>query len=194
MDKKKINTEEEKENNGPLDVSDCVNGALEECMRERDEYLNGWKRAKADFINYKKGESERFSVIAKFSSESLISELILILDSFDLAISVLENDKAAHKGVSLIKFQLEDVLRKYGLEKIYVMPGAKFDPREQEAIGEIFSKYEKGLIAEEVESGYKLHGKILRPSKVKISTHTTAGLDGSGREDSAERESRKEGG
>lgn len=142
---------------------------LEKCMRERDEYLDGWKRAKADFINYKKEESERIAGIVKFSNEALVSELIMILDSLDLAISVLKDDKAAYKGISLIKFQLEDVLKKYGLEKIRIAPGAKFDPGRQEAISEIFSEYDAGLIAEEIESGYVLHGRVLRPSKVNIS-------------------------
>lgn len=146
-----------------------IDSILEKCMRERDEYLDGWKRAKADFINYKKEESERLVTVARFSNESLVSELISVLDSFDLGISVLENNKAAQKGMSLIKLQLGDVLKKYGLRKISVVLGEAFDPKEQEAIGEVFSEYDPGSITEEIESGYILHGKILRPAKVKIS-------------------------
>jgi len=57
---------------------------LKECEKERDEHLLGWKRARADFINYKKEEAEQFENHIRRGKESLIQELILILDSFDL--------------------------------------------------------------------------------------------------------------
>jgi len=100
--------------------------AFQECEKEREEYLNGWKRAKADFINYKKEEAERFGEFARLSNEGLISELTTVLDSFELGLAVVDSSSPAHKGMLLIRNQLEDLLRKYGLEKITVKPASSY--------------------------------------------------------------------
>ncbi len=71
---------------------------LRKCKKEREEYLDGWKRTKADFINYKKEEVKRFREFAKLSNEALVLELITVLDSFNLGLAVLE-DKPAQKGM-----------------------------------------------------------------------------------------------
>lgn len=138
------------------------------CQKERDEYLDGWKRAKADLINYKKEESKRFMEMAKFASEDLIGEILGILDSFDLGLTALEKDGKAEKGLYLIRTQLEDVLRKRGLERIAVSVGQPFDPATHEAVAEIESDKPSGAIIEEIERGYLLNGKIIRPVRVKI--------------------------
>lgn len=141
---------------------------LDACEKEKGEYLDGWKRAKADFVNYKKDEAERVATLAKFANESLLQELVLILDSFALGLSVLEGDKAAEKGMNLVKLQLEDVLRKYGLERIKISPGDAFDPATQEAVGEVPSASPPGSVAEIAEDGYALNGKVVRPAKVRV--------------------------
>ena len=146
-----------------------LNKRIETVEKERQEYLDGWRRAKADFINYKKEEAERFTSIAKFANESLLLELILILDSFTLGLSVLKNDKDAEKGMGLVKLQLEEVLKRHGLEKITISLGKQFDPTTQEAVGEVVSGSPPGTVAEVAEDGYTLNGKVLRAAKVKLS-------------------------
>ena len=139
---------------------------LKKCEVEKDEYLNGWKRAKADFINYQKDEAKRFEEAIKFANWDLVRDLITVLDSFDLAIVVL--GKEVEKGIYLIRNQLEDVLRKRGLEKIMIPVGQKFDPTLHEAISEVESDQPAGTIVEEVERGYSLNGRVIRPARVKI--------------------------
>jgi molecular chaperone GrpE len=146
---------------------------LKKCEEERDEYLNGWKRAKADFINYKKEEAERFREFAKISNEALISELLVVLDSFNLGLTVLEKGNPAEKGMRLIKSQLEDTLKKYGLERIAAKPGDEFDPNRHEGLGEVESNEKSGSIAEVVEVGYTLNGRVIRPAKVQVSKGQT---------------------
>jgi molecular chaperone GrpE len=146
----------------------CEETELDVCKKKCEEYLEGWKRAKADFINYKKEEIGRVSELMKFSNESILSDLITVLDSFHLGIS-LGNDETAKKGMELIKTQMEDVLKRYGLEKISVARGSPFDPKMHEAVDEIESEYPEGMIAEELEKGYTLSGKVIRPIKVKLS-------------------------
>lgn len=141
---------------------------LAKCQKERDEYLDGWKRAKADLINYKKDEAKRFETIAKFANESLIRDLIIVLDSFDLALSALEKEGKAEKGVYLIRAQMEDILKQNGLERVIVSVGQPFDPALQEAIAEIESDKPSGTVVEEVERGYLLRGKLMRPARVKV--------------------------
>lgn len=143
---------------------------LSKCQKERDEYLDGWKRAKADLINYKKDEAKRFQAVAKFANESLIRELVNVLDSFDLALVSLgaEADQKKEKGLYLIRQQLEDILKQGGLERVVVSVGQLFDPALQEAIAQVESDKPSGTIIEEVERGYFLNGKLIRPARVKI--------------------------
>jgi molecular chaperone GrpE len=143
---------------------------LTKCQKERDEYLDGWKRAKADLINYKKDETKRFEKVVMFSNESLVRELINVLDSFDLALVALEaeDDSKKEKGLYLIRQQLEDLLKRVGLERIIISIGQPFDPGLQEAIASIESDKPAGTVIEEVEKGYLLNGKLIRPARVKV--------------------------
>ena len=137
--------------------------------KERDEYLDGWQRAKAEFINYKKDEVKRFETLAKFANESIIRDLINILDSFDLAIPTLESKGKVEKGIYLIRAQLEDALKNYGLERVIVSVGNSFDPAMQEAVAVVESDKPSGTVVEEIERGYMLNGKLIRPARVKVS-------------------------
>lgn len=161
---------EEKKEENIINQKDETENETIKCQKERDEYLDGWKRAKAELINYKKDEAKRFEEIVKFSREGLITELISVLDSFDLALVSLEADAdhKTQKGLYLIRTQLEDVLRKNGLERMIVSIGQPFDPRLQEAIVSVESDKPAGTVIEEVERGYLLYGKIIRPARVKV--------------------------
>lgn len=157
--------EDRKEEEKIQEVS--LDDELIKCQKERDEYLDGWKRAKADLINYKKDEIKRFEAVMKMANESLIKELIGVLDSFSLALNNLEKEGKAEKGIYLIKTQLEDILKKSGLEKISVSAGDIFNPAFCEAIAAIDSDKPSGTIIEEIEKGYSLNGKLIRPARVK---------------------------
>ena len=141
----------------------------ERLRKERDEYLDGWKRAKADFSNYKKEEIRRLEQIVQFAAEDIIFDLITVLDSFELALATMDKDDPREKGIYLIKSKLEEILKRRGLKKIEVNPGDKFDPAIHEAVAMVEEKGGKpGTVAEELETGYKLHDKLIRASKVKV--------------------------
>lgn len=141
---------------------------LEKLKKQCEEYLNGWKRAKADLINYQKDEAKRFEEMMQYATGAMVRDLIPVLDSFELGISALEKNGPVDKGVYIIKTQLEEVLKRKGLEKIKVSPGDPFDPMKHESIGEIEGKVASGQVAEEIESGYLLNGKVVRPARVKL--------------------------
>lgn len=143
---------------------------VSDCEKQHDEYLDGWKRAKADLINYKKDESRRFEAIVKFANEAIVKDLITVLDSFDLALVTFssEEDSKTQKGLYLIRRQLEDILKLSGLERVIISVGQPFDPSLQEAVAEVESDKASGTVVEEVEKGYTLHGKLIRPARVKV--------------------------
>lgn len=141
---------------------------LQNCEAERKEYLEGWQRAKADFVNYKNAEGKRMEDMARFVIAGLIQDTLPVLDSFDLALS--HNLPAdVEKGVLLIKSQFEDILKKRGLDEVKVRPGEEFDPEKHEALGEMESEVTPGKIAEVVQRGYLFREKVLRPARVRIS-------------------------
>ena len=98
----------------------------------------------------------------------IVRDLITILDSFDLAIAALEKDGKAEKGLYLIRSQIEDTLKNYGLERLMVSAGQVFDPSVHDAVAVIESNEPSGTVIEEVERGYLLNGKLVRPARVKV--------------------------
>src|SRR5690348_17419356 len=102
------------EKNDEKNMQSDLEKKLTEVEAKRDEYLAGWQRAKADFINYKKEEMKHLEEIARYGSEDLIKDLISVLDNFDLGLRSLEKHGPVEKGVYLIRSQIEDILRKRG--------------------------------------------------------------------------------
>lgn len=142
---------------------------LEEVKEKRDEYLNGWKRTKADFENYKKKEQERLESFKKRSKEKLIRELITILDSFDLSVLSSNDEKVEKKGVELIRSQFQNILKNNGLSVIKTSIGNEFNPEIHEAVERVESDKPEGQIIEVIKTGYKVSEKVIRPSQVKVS-------------------------
>jgi len=149
-----------------------ADGKLAEAERQRDEYLAGWQRAKADFINYKKEELRHLEEVSRYGSVDLIKDLISVMDNFDLALRTLEKEGPVEKGIYLIRTQIEDLLKKRGLANIDIKEGDTFDPATAEALAEIPSDKPEGIVVEVIERGYRLYEKVLRPARVIVSKGT----------------------
>lgn len=162
------NIEDLKTDNADFSI-DELKKVLSETEKTRDEYLAGWQRAKADFINYKNDERKHFDEAIKYGIEGMLRDIIGIVDNFDIMIKTLEKSEKLEKGIYLIKSQIEDLLERRGISKILVKKGDKFDPSIMEAISEIESSESPGLVVDEIETGYKLNDKILRASRVIVS-------------------------
>jgi len=145
---------------------------LEECQKQKDEYLAGWQRARADFLNYKKEETQRFKEILKYASEDLILKILPILDNFEKAEKETPDEfrnNQYFKGLLQIKTQIQDFLKNQGVREIESLD-KKFDPNFQEVVEEVETKdKEPGTVIEEVQKGYLLEDKLLRVAKVRIS-------------------------
>jgi len=142
-----------------------IKDKLKFCEKERAEYLAGWQRAKADLINYKKEQEQKNSAFFKFANENLIIEILLVLDSFEQALKHTQRAKGKDEGILQLYNQLKNILKNQGLEEIETI-GKKFNPELHEAIEE--GKGKKGIIIKELQKGYSLNKKTIRPSKVKV--------------------------
>lgn len=173
---KESQKESQEESNKLLEIGE-LKEKIDLCERERDEYLNGWRRAKADLVNFKREELQRLEEVVKYGNEEIIKDMIGVLESFDLALRTALDEKS-RDGIERIRSQLWEILKRQGLEKIRVAPGEKFNPRFHEVLlQEELSKEpqqnknneKRPVILEELSCGYTLHGKVVKTAKVKIS-------------------------
>lgn len=146
---------------------------LKKAEQEKQEYLVGWQRAKADLINARKrDEADRLEFV-KYANERLVEGLIPVLESFDMAIGNKESwekvDKNWRVGVEYIYSQLKKVLNESGLEEVDPL-GKAFDVNRDEASEYVPVTEEKDnhKIIAVVQKGYTLNGRVLRPPKVKV--------------------------
>jgi len=153
---------------------------LEECEKLKNEYLAGWQRARADLLNYKKEELARVGELIKYADVGIILKILPILDNFDIA---LQNPALSKEGTGLggqaensriidgflqIKKQFQEFLKSQGVEEIKSIR-ERFDPNLHEVVEEIETKdKEPGIIVEEIQKGYTINGRLLRPAKVKV--------------------------
>jgi molecular chaperone GrpE len=157
--------ERKKKNAGSLEEQ------LEECKKQSEEYLNGWKRARADYLNYRNEETDRVGGMLNYAREEVISDILPVLDNFNLVIEKLPEDllkDANVSGILQLKVQLEFLLKSYGVEEVKAL-GEKFDVNVHEVVQEVEAEgKESGIVVEEVKKGYSLGGRLLRPAKVKV--------------------------
>ncbi len=143
---------------------------LKKCTEEKQEYLDGWQRAKADLVNAKKNFEEEKKDFAKFAKGDLISQIIPVLDSFDMAFKNTNGvPEQWLKGVEYIYNQMMSVLQENGVQQINPL-GEKFDLNKHTALEmvKVDDENQAGIILEVVQKGYELNGKILREAKVKV--------------------------
>jgi len=137
---------------------------LEKRLKEMEEYA---KRLKAEYENFKEEVAKEKQEIIKNASEYIVSKLIPILDDFERALKHRKNDETFVRGVEMIYKRLLNILENEGLSKIEV--GEKFDPFEHEAVEKIETEnVEEYTVLEKIEDGYKFHGRVIKPAKVKV--------------------------
>ena len=135
---------------------------------EKDEYLNKLKRLKADFVNYRNRAKKEKSQIEVKTKMEFINSLLPVIDNFERALKSVNEDTEFLSGVKMIRKQLMDVLKKEGLE-IIETEGQEFDPQFHEAVMQVESEeHESGFIVEEIQRGYLMDDKVVRPAMVKV--------------------------
>ena len=165
-------TAEEAKAEGAVDELAALRQQLAEAEAKAAEYLDGWRRARAEFANYKRRNDQEKQELIKVANAALIARLLPILDDFDRAFQTLPpglRNLTWIDGVFLIHRKLLAILENEGLTHIEA-EGQLFDPSIHEAVThEPSTEYEEGQVIGEVQKGYKLGERVLRPSLVRVS-------------------------
>jgi len=166
---------EEKNNNQDSQVEkeatiEELKKKIEELEKLKQEYLAGWQRARADFINYKKEEAERLEKFIDDMKIALFIKFLPILDNLDIIVKNIqkEDKNPVFESFLNLEKQIKNFFQKEGFETIETI-GNKFDPYLHEAIEMVeIEGEESGKVVDEIQKGYKFKGTVLRPSKVKV--------------------------
>lgn len=143
---------------------------LEALHAEKEEQFRAWQRTQADFVNYRRRiEQERVELL-KSAEAGLIHDLLPVLDDLERAIVSLPSDLRGLTwvdGILLIERKLAAMLEQHGLRPIEAM-GKEFDPNEHEAVLRDGEPGEATTVTGELQRGYRLHDRVLRPTLVKV--------------------------
>ena len=151
-----------------LEDVESLKRALDEERAKAEGYLANWQRAQADFINLKRRNEQEREEVIKFANATLISNLLPVIDDLERALDNVSEKLAGLTwvdGVRLIYRKLQAVLEGHGLTEIKAV-GEEFDPRLHEAV--LFGEGEEGKVIEELQKGYKLYDRVIRPTIVKV--------------------------
>lgn len=154
------------------DTAEVVESELDQARRAADEYLADLRRVAADFDNYRKRVARDAEMQSARAGESLVGELLPVLDNLERAIDASEHHEEAQvaEGVARVRQQLADILRRRGLEEIQAAPGEAFDPHVHEALSHQPSEHPEGAIAAVWQRGYRLGDRIVRAARVVVSS------------------------
>ena len=144
---------------------------LEQAEAKAEEYLDGWKRARAEFDNARKRlQRERQEAHGKATGD-VIAKLLPALDDLDRALENAPDEVSTnswYEGIELVQRKVMGILEGLNLEKIPAV-GEPFDPMVHEAITqEPSEEYESGLVARELQAGYRLGSRVVRPALVTV--------------------------
>ena len=145
---------------------------LAEARRHAEEYLSDLRRLAADFDNYRKRVARDAEMQSARAGESLVGELLPVLDNLERALDASEHHEEAKvaEGVQLVRQQLVGLLERRGLAEIEAEPGATFDPHVHEAISHQPSDHPEGAISAVWQRGYRLGDRVVRAARVVVSS------------------------
>lgn len=149
--------------------ADAQPDPLEELRREKDSLQDRLLRTAAEFDNYRKRVERERRDLADYIKADVLAEILPIVDNFERALQASSPEaESLRKGVELIHKQMLDFLRKRGVTPIQAL-GADFDPNfHQAVIHEESQSHREGEVIEELQRGYMLGDKLLRPAMVKV--------------------------
>ena len=172
------NEEEKAEEGQDTQEVDSLDKALEEEKAKAERYLSNWRRAEADFDNYKKRVEQERSENAKFANMTLILGLLPVIDDLDRAFSSVPASLAGLTwidGIRLIERKLQAILEARGLTEIKSV-GEQFDPACHEAVTQM--EGDEGKVIEELQKGYRVYDRVIRPALVVVGKGVEEGRKG----------------
>ena len=153
---------------------------LKVCKKEKEEYLLGWQKERAEFANYKKGEDSRKAMFSESMRERILTRFLTVLDSFNMAFANKEAwekvDENWRRGVEYIYGQMNTVFEEYGVKEVGVV-GEIFDPNIHQSI-ELVQTDKKELnhtVSNVIQKGYKLGDRVIRAARVNVYEYKESG-------------------
>lgn len=146
---------------------------LKQCKIEKEEYLTGWQKERAEFANYRKQEDDRKAIFSEAMRERILTRFLSVIDSFNMAFANQEAwekvDDSWRKGVESIYTQMNGIFEEYGVKAIGEV-GEIFDPNIHQSIDvvETDKKEMEHKIATVIQKGYKLGERVMRPARVNV--------------------------
>ena len=144
---------------------------------QAEQYLENWKRAEADLVNFKKKTEQERQGVSIFANAMLVSSLLPILDDMERAFDSLDANLAGLtwvEGLKLVYRKLLSTLEGQGLSFINTV-GEQFDPTLHEAVMQAAG--EEGVVVGELQKGYRFHDRVIRPAMVKVGNGTPSDTD-----------------
>jgi len=141
---------------------------LAEAKKQAEEYLASWQRSQADFSNYRRRMVQEQQDRLLNANASLFCDILPVLDDLELAVNHIPEKHAASgwvEGVRLVERKFKSILEKQGVKPVCAL-GMAFDPALHEAIKQ--EKGPEGSVIAEVQKGYTLNNKLIRPSRVIV--------------------------
>jgi molecular chaperone GrpE len=163
----KINEEDAGVAAAPEDIA-SLEQALEAEKQKAGEYLASWQRAQADFINYKRRTEQERQDFNNFANAQLLLSILPVLDDMERALGAIPEEFAEDdwvEGIRLVDRKFKTILEGQGVKPILSL-GMAFDPRYHEAMRK--DKGEEGVVIGELQKGYMLNDKLLRPARVVV--------------------------
>ena len=150
-----------------------LRNSLKQATKEKEEYLTGWQKERAEFANYRKQEDERKMHFSESVRERILTRFLSVIDSFNMAFANKEAwekvDENWRKGVEHIYTQMNTIFEEYGVKAIGEV-GEIFDPNIHQSIDTIESdkKEQEHTVANVIQKGYKLGERVMRPARVNV--------------------------
>jgi molecular chaperone GrpE len=154
----------------PGDAATATDDPIAALQQEKDALQDRLLRTAAEFDNFRKRVERERRELSEFAAADVLAELLPIIDNFDRALQTPAGPEAEafRKGIELIHRQMLDLLRKRGVKPIEAL-GADFDPNVHEAVmHEASSEHREGEVMQELQRGYTLGDRLLRPAMVKV--------------------------
>jgi molecular chaperone GrpE len=153
---------------------ETLQAELEQVRAQASEYLDGWQRARAEFANYKKRVDLEREELRRSGNDALLLKLLPVVDDFERAFQTLPEDFAGSPwmdGITMILRKLQSVLESENVTPIQAT-GQPFDPQWHQAIiHEETTEHPDGYVSQEMQRGYRLGDRVLRPSMVKVASN-----------------------
>ena len=171
MKQKKSEKQEARKQPGTEKAEELLNEKLEDLQKEKDELFAQLQRVSADYTNFQKRVPKQIADTIAYEKETIIKTLLPALDNFEHTLQnahSVETTELLIKGIRIIYDQMLDILKSHGVEQIKALD-EKFDPASHQAmIQKTEPDKEDNVVLEEFQKGYKLNGRVIRPSKVIV--------------------------